>query len=54
MKNFKVTLDVTLTTDIDIKANSKKEAIEIAKNKALSRNDLQYEIHRRIVEVIEN
>ena len=54
MKNFKVTIDVTLTSDVNIKANSKKEAVEIAKSKVLSRNDLQYEIHRRIVEAIEN
>ena len=53
MKKYTVTIDVTMSGDIEIEANSKKEAKEIAKGRYFNPSDLRdfHEINTKVVEV---
>lgn len=53
MKEYTVTIDVTMSGDITIEANSKKEAKELAKSRYFTPSDLRdfHEINTKVVEV---
>ena len=55
MKTFTVTIDVTMSGDVDIEANTKEEAIEKAKKMHFSHRDLTdfHQIDTEIVDVLE-
>lgn len=50
---YTVTIDVTMSGDIEIEAKSKKEAKEIAKSRYFTPSDLRdfHEINTKVVEV---
>ena len=53
MKKYRVTIDVVMSGEIEISANTKKEAKELAKSRYFCSSDLRnfHQINTRVVEV---